>query len=342
MKFQGLIKKLGFLPSLILVATASAFAAGPAAVYLGSAGNFAILTKSGITDVPTSVVTGNVGTSPISGSFDGLTCPEVSGLVYSVDAAGPAPCNIADPSLLTSAVNDMQTAYTYAAGVPLPTATDLGAGSIGGMTLAPGLYKWGTGVLISTDLTLKGGSSDVWIFQIAQNLTLSNGISVHLSGGALARNIFWQVGGGTGVALGTTSHMQGTILAIKAITMGTGATINGRLLAQSDVTLQSNVVTLAGAPAPTLGTSYIFPSPARGNTAAIAYLMPSPGTVHIRIYNEVGTLVDTIEESKPAGQQTSNVSIGRLAPGVYAYLLSINFNSGATQHNAVNKFVVSR
>jgi hypothetical protein len=140
-------------------------------------------------------------------------------------------------------VGDMMIAYTDAAGRKLPDHTELGAGDISGMTLAPGLYKWGTGVLINSNLTLNGASNDVWIFQISGDLTMASATSIELAGGALPKNIFWQVGGGGGVALGTTSHFEGVILAAKAITLNTGATGNGRLLARTLVTLDSNAVT---------------------------------------------------------------------------------------------------
>jgi hypothetical protein len=200
-----------------------------------------ILTKTGITDVPTSAVTGNIGTSPITGAADLLTCTEVAGSVYSDDAAGPSPCSQATPSNLTVAILDMQTAYTDAAGRVTPNFTNLGAGNIGGRTLIPGLYKWGTGVKIPTAVTLSGGPDDVWIFQIAGNLNVSNGIAVHLAGGAQAKNIFWQVAGLA--SLGTTSHFEGIILSKTMIAMQTGASIHGRLYAQTAVTLQMNAVT---------------------------------------------------------------------------------------------------
>ena len=111
-----------------------------------------------------------MGTSPITGAAIGLTCPEVTGTIYTVDAAGPLPCRVTDPTRLTTAVGDMETAYTDAAGRTFPDALDLGAGEIGGLTLAPGLYKWTTNVSISKDVTLAGGPNDVWIFQIAGTL----------------------------------------------------------------------------------------------------------------------------------------------------------------------------
>lgn len=137
----------------------------------------------------------------------------------------------------------MQTAYTDAAGRTNPTAVNLGSGDIGGMTLAPGLYKWSTNLGISKDVTLAGGANQVWIFQISGTLNQASATQVILSGGAQAKNVFWQNAGG--VVIGTTAHSEGTILTKTNIAMNTGASTNGRLLAQTAVTLQKNVVTIA-------------------------------------------------------------------------------------------------
>ena len=227
---------------LALICSASPGMAGQAPVDLGSAADFVILSKSGITDVPASAIVGNIGTSPITGAaITGLGCGEVAGLIFTVDAAGPA-CRVTCPVLLTEAVLDMESAYTDAAGRTLPDATELGAGNIDGMTLAPGLYKWSSPVLIPTRVTLnaKGNPNAVWIFQIAQGLTVGNGAIVTLSGGAQARNIFWQVAGGT--TLGTTANFKGIVLCKTLIAMKTGAVMSGRALAQTAVTLQMNAV----------------------------------------------------------------------------------------------------
>ena len=222
--------------------TTKAFAAiAQAPVSLGAAGTFAILSQSGITNVPTSAIVGDVGTSPITGAALLLTCGEVSGKIYTVDAAGPLPCAVTNATLLTSAVGDMGTAYLDAAGRTLPNVTELGAGEIGGLTLVPGLYKWGTSVLISTDVTLSGGPNDVWIFQVAGTLNQANATRVTLAGGAQAKNIFWQVA--DVVAIGTTAHFEGVVLAKTMIAVKTGASANSRLLAQTAVTLQMNTVT---------------------------------------------------------------------------------------------------
>lgn len=215
---------------------------GQTPVRLGEASIFAILTKSGITDVFPSAITGAVGSSPITGAAIHLTCAEMmKGRILSVDAAGPLPCSVTDPTLLTEAVGDMETAYTDAAGRTLPDFINLGGGMIGGLTLVPGLYKWTTRVLISSDVTLSGGPDDVWIFQIAGTLTQADATRMILNGGARPRNIFWQTSGA--VAIGTTAHFEGVLLAKTKIAMKTGASANGRLLSQTAVTLEQNAVT---------------------------------------------------------------------------------------------------
>ena len=227
--------------------TRTASAAGPAAIDLGTSGTFAILAKSGISTVPNAMVTGNIGVSPIGSTaitgfsltLDALgtfsTTNQVVGSVFASDYTSPTPSN------LTTAVANMETAYTDAAGRSLPDFTELGSGNIGGLVLAPGLYKWGTGVLISTTVTLNGGPNDVWIFQIAGGITQAAGTSVLLTGGALPKNIFWQTAGV--VALDTTAHLEGVVMSQTGITLSTGATVNGRLLSQTAVTLDASTVT---------------------------------------------------------------------------------------------------
>jgi hypothetical protein len=217
---------------------------GPPAVGLGLAGNFAVLSKAGITNVPTSAIVGSIGASPITGAAIGVTCAEVTGTIYAVNAAGPAPCTVIDPVMLTTAVSNMETAYTDAAGRPpgVGPNLNLGGGTVAGQTLVPGTYTWGSNVSITTDLTLNGGPTDVWLFQISGTLNLSTGRQIILTGGAQASNVFWQVAGA--VTLFPGSHFEGTILAQTNIAMQTGASIHGRLLAQTGVTLQQNAVTI--------------------------------------------------------------------------------------------------
>ena len=213
---------------------------GPLPVNLRSAGSFVILSKSGITNVPTSAITGDIGTSPITGAAIGLECAEVTGTIYTVDAAGPA-CRIQDAVKLTTAVGDMETAFSDAAARTLPDFTELGAGDISGMTLTPGLYKWSSSVGITNGVTLTGGTEDVWIFQISSDLTAASGAIVTLAGGAQAKNVFWQVAGQT--TLNTSAQFKGIILCKTLISMKTGATLKGRAMAQTAVTLEQNAVT---------------------------------------------------------------------------------------------------
>jgi len=212
---------------------------GPAPVALGGAGTFVILAESAITNVPTSGITGDVGLSPATGAGIDLTCPEITGVVYDVDNTGPLTCTVMDTAGLTAAVGAKGTAFTDANG-RAPDYTELGAGNIGGLNLSPATYKWGTGLLIPTNLTLTGGPNDVWIFQIAQDLTVSNGVHIILAGGALSKNIFWAV---SAADLGTTSHFEGVLMSQTMIAMKTGASINGRLFAGTAVTLQQNPIT---------------------------------------------------------------------------------------------------
>jgi len=224
------------MPALSLAATA---------VNLGTAGNFVILAKTGITTTGVTKIIGNIGTSPIgstavtgfglvlagTGTFS--LSALVTGKIYAANYKAPT------PSMLTTAISNMQTAYTNAAG-RAPTVTELGTGNIGGLTLTPGVYKWGTGVTIPTNVTLSGNSNAVWIFQIAKTLSISSGKKVILKGGAQAKNIFWQVAGVTN--LGSASVFNGTILDKTAVTMQSGAVLNGRALAQTNVTLIGNTV----------------------------------------------------------------------------------------------------
>ncbi len=225
--------------------TGAAAGIGPAPVILGTAGNFVILSKAGIDTVPTSAITGDIGISPIDGTafthfsealFGSFaTCGQVTGKMYAANYSGTT------PSVLTTAVSDMETAYTDAAGRVTPDFTELGAGDISGLTLVPGLYKWGTGLSINTDITLNGGANDVWILQIGQGITQANGTIVHMTGGALPKNVFWQSAGV--VSIGTTAHFEGVILSQTSVAMNTGSSINGRLYAQTAVTLKSSTVT---------------------------------------------------------------------------------------------------
>lgn len=225
-------------------------ALGPGVVNLGTAGNFTILTKSGISTTGITSVGGDIGVSPAAATAitgfglimntngQSSHTPIVSGSVYASDYGAPTPAN------MTTAVNDMQTAFTTANGLTTPApVVDLGAGNISGLTLPGGLYKWSTGVLITNSgVTLSGGPNDTWVFQISQNLTVNNSANITLLGGAQAKNIFWVVSGQA--TLGTNVNFNGNILSQTLISLNTGATVVGRLLAQTAVTLNASTVVL--------------------------------------------------------------------------------------------------
>ena len=215
-----------------------------APVNLGAAANYVILAKSAISNSPTSEITGDLGLSPAATSYitgfsltnalGYATSTQVTGNIYAADMADPTPIN------LTTAVENMITAYDDAAGRPTPDFFELGTGNIGGKTLTAGLYKWTNSVTMPSDVTISGGADDVWIFQIAQNLSVSNGVNITLLGGAQAKNIFWQVAGT--VQIGTTAHFEGIVLSMTGITLQTGASFKGRALAQTAVVLAGNAV----------------------------------------------------------------------------------------------------
>jgi hypothetical protein len=225
--------------------TTAASGSGPDPVMLGTAGNFVILAKTAVSTVPASIIIGDIGISPAAETYitgfsqvDAIgyaTSPQVTGFMYAADMAAPIPAQ------MTTAISDMETAYTDAAGRINPDSTNLSSGNIGGLTLAPGLYTWGSSVTIPTDITLSGGASDVWIFQVEGDLSISADVKIILSGEAKSQNIFWQVSGEA--ILGATSHFEGIILSKTAIRMGTGATLKGRALAQTQVALDQSTVT---------------------------------------------------------------------------------------------------
>ncbi|WP_185964640.1 ice-binding family protein [Flavobacterium sp. GT3R68] len=220
-------------------------AQGLAAVDLGAAGNYVILAKTAINNNPTSAITGDLGLSPAATSYiTGLsltnatgyaTSAQVTGKIYAADMVSPTSTN------LTTAVNNMITAYNDAAGRPSPDFSELGTGNIGGKTLTEGLYKWTNTVTAPTNLIISGSATDVWIFQIAGDLTVSSGVKITLSGGAQAKNIFWQVAGT--VSIGTTAQFKGVILSKTGVTLASKATLSGRALAQTAVILDANIVT---------------------------------------------------------------------------------------------------
>jgi hypothetical protein len=310
----------------------------PPMVDLGTAGDFVLLAKTGISTTGTTQITGNLGISPAAASFItgfGLIADAtntfsssslVTGKIYAADYTDPT------PTKLTTAIGDMENAYTDAAGRVSPDFIELFTGDLTGKTLNPGLYNWSTGVLVSAGgVTISGTATDVWIFQIAQNLNVANAAIVTLSGGALASNIFWQVAGQ--VTIGTTAAMQGIILCKTQIAMSTGASLNnGRALAQTAITLDANAVTsplvttVENDLAPQAFALFQnYPNPFNPSTR-IQYSLEKSVQVSLKVYNLIGSEVATLVNSRQeAGSytvpfNTNKVSLG-LSSGVYFYRL---------------------
>jgi hypothetical protein len=271
------------LVAVFMVPTVAEPQSSPAPVNLRTAGNFVVLSKTGISTTGTTKITGDIGVSPIaaaaitgfglimdaSNTFS--TSSLITGKVYAANYTAPT------PTKMTTAVNDMQTAYTDAAGRVRPNFTELYSGNLTGRTLTRGLYKWSTRVQVNTGaITLSGSATDVFIFQIAQNLTMTSGAKVTLTGGALASNVFWQVAGQ--VTIGTTVDMKGIILCKTLIAINTGATLNGRALAQTAVTLIANTIIATN---PTLSTVLkSFISTVKGSSVILKWTTSSEVNNH--------------------------------------------------------------
>jgi hypothetical protein len=222
--------------SLFLLSAAALVNAATAAdpVNLGTAGDYAVLAKAGISTAADSAITGDIAVSPIAatamtgfslildsgGTFS--KSEKVTGDAYASDYATPIPAR------LTTAVSNMETAYTDAAGRPNPDAarTNVGAGEIGGLALTPGVYTFSTDVTITSDVTFSG--TGVYIIQIAGNIVQAADTKVTLTNGA---EIFWQVAGSVEVGAGST--MEGILLVKTKVDFLAGAKMNGSVLTQT-------------------------------------------------------------------------------------------------------------
>jgi hypothetical protein len=234
-------------------------------VNLGTAANYAILTKAGISTVPSSSITGNIGVSPAAGiymtgfnftadsSAKFSTSSQVTGFAYAPTDTPPT------PAIMTTAVSDMETAYTDASQRANTRGYNIEVGNIGGMTLMTGVYTFTTPINISSDLTFSGGPDDVFILQTTGTLMLSDNTKVILMGGAQANNIFWQVAESVGV--GKNAVMQGILLAKTSVVFETGSSLTGRILAQTTCTLQMATITQPSNVPSTLGAAFLSRAP---------------------------------------------------------------------------------
>jgi hypothetical protein len=250
----GSLRRLGVagtaVISVILVgATWTPAASAATKVQLGTASSFAVLAGQAVTDVPSSVITGNVGLSPAAGTFyAGLTTPEVSGTIYAVDTTGPAGAAGNNPGLMTTAKNDLTTAFGTAAGQTPTTTFSAGDNQLGGQTLVPGVYAFGhattANITAASPLTLngQGDPNAVFVFQASSDLVTASSSVVQLINGAQACNVFWEVG--SSATLSSSSTFVGTLMALTSATLNTGATVQGRILVRNAaVTLDHNTIT---------------------------------------------------------------------------------------------------
>ena len=242
------LTSLALAAVLCLTIAAPAFAAQPP-VGLGTADAFAVLAGSTVTNTGPSVVNGDLGVSP-GAAVTGFPPGIVNGTIHAADAVA------------SQAQSDTTIAYDDAAG-RTPAASV--PADLGGLLLSPGVYNSAAALGLTGDVTLdgQGDASAVFIFQVGSTLTTASGSRVVLVNGADACNVYWQVG--SSATLGTNSSFRGTILALTAITLNTGANVLGRTLARNAaVTMDDNVITRSGcAAASTPGTT----TPGDGTTA---------------------------------------------------------------------------
>lgn len=214
--------------------------AATASVGLGAADTFAVLAGSTVTNTGPSTINGDLGVSPGT-SVAGFPPGTVNGTVHAADAAA------------AQAQDDLTTAYTDAAGRPGGATV---SGDLGGQTLTPGVYKSGSSMGLTGDLTLdgQGDPNAVFIFQMGSTLTTASGSRVNLINAAQSCNVAWQVG--SSATLGTNSTFRGNILALTSITVTTGTTVDGRALARNGaVTLDTNTITRATCSIPATTTT---------------------------------------------------------------------------------------
>lgn len=266
----------GFGLVALLVSPSTAVA--QTAPSLGTAGSFAVLGGTTVTNTGTSVITGDLGVSPgaaVTGFPPGLV---VGGVIHTADAVA------------LQAQNDVTTAYNSLAGQSC--TADLTGQDLGGMTLTPGVYCFSTSAQLTGTLTLnaQGNASAVFIFKTGSTLTTASGARVAVINGGAGCNVFWQVGSSATIGTGTT--FVGNILALTSISLTTGATVAGRTLARNGaVTLDTNnvsrtvcdvipgcppiTISPATSPALTAGVAVTQQLTASGGVGPYAFTLPS-------------------------------------------------------------------
>jgi hypothetical protein len=217
--------------------------AAAVSVPLGTAGSYAVLAGSTVTNTGPSVIDGDLGLSPGT-AVTGFPPGHVNGVIHAADAAA------------LQAKADLKTAYNVAASEQPPHPV---TGDLGGQTLTRGVYNSATSLGLTGALTLdgQGDPNSVWVFQAASSLTTATASHVNLINGASPCNVYWQIG--SSATLGTASTFRGSILALHSITVTTNVTVQGRVLARNGaVTLDTDTITrpnCAATSSPTATTS---------------------------------------------------------------------------------------
>ncbi len=277
---------LGQCGARIAVSAVGLFAFVPGwaqTVDLATAAPFGVLAASAITSTGPSIVLGDLGISPnTQSSVTGFPPGQVIGTSHFNDAVA------------VQAKLDLTTAYNSLAGRPCGTVvtTDLA-----GMTLFPGVYCAATSLGLSGTLTLdaQGDPNAEFIFQAGSTLTTGSNAVVQVINGGQNCNVYWQVG--SSATLGTGTSFVGSILALASITVTTGSTVSGRLLARNAaVTLDSNAVTVCSlvGNAPALSKEFNLATILAGGVSTLTITLSNPNP-------SVATLTSALVDTLPLG-----------------------------------------